>query len=650
MRANEKTSNLMPRKAWSIYGMYDDILGVVLDDAFEEPHIHVYEHERHTFEEIYLHLRSGSSTGVPDVLTSPQEEELSEEELDVLKALCAREEHRMLRIVGDVGVGKSTFLRHLCSMHFPRSGFGSLTPFYLDWRGFTASRKDPIPEIRRKFAQKIFAEFEKKLSQDDTLHLDSTVFARDELFAPSRVIILKTLPVRQAEKTDELIAEKLEEDPAEYALARLRTLGKYQRKSCVLIFDNVDQIPQRILSELFQFIINIQNNNPFLVIVAMRDHTSGRFSAYEKHAVVPGWHMRLLPPNIKLTLERRLDYFFPKIFDGSKHSNLFAKTEAGAHQACCALILSPFVNPATYEFLSQWSNFSIRSLFSIIPRIISYPGLETVGSPVILGKPFPLEVDHCLMALSLGRNIHFHAEKSLVFNVYSPCVERPKLDLVTAARLLQFLVGRKQPVPIAEVRALFAKWGYPLRVFDEEVRAMLNKDVLWADSGDPEDFTQASSVRLSYRGQLYTTTLMSRAIYNYMMSFDVSVPSSNVLYSSSIEEAIHFADLKEELNAERLITRVLALARLLKEAEEEELQMLRTKNKLNEFQQHVSPKGIALGIVRGLVQFFSQAMLAGREDIGRKVIQPPYAVLQEIDALRMELTPLSRDISGHDER
>jgi len=170
----------------------------------------------------------------------------------------------------------------------------------MDWIDFTASTKDPIPEVHNRFSQCIFGEFEKHFGPDALKELDLNVFAEDRIFAVERGIA-NTVPADEmAETRTRLISKSMELQPKDFALARLRTLGMENRNAAVLIFDNVDHLPSSVFDSLIAFLIEVQKSTPFLVVVAVRDHSDKRFSTYDSSKIVPGWHMRLRAPNMQL--------------------------------------------------------------------------------------------------------------------------------------------------------------------------------------------------------------------------------------------------------------------------------------------------------------------------------------------------------------
>lgn len=633
---------------WELYRQYIDIFGTVLDDKFPEPHIHVYEHERHTFDEMFYLQATKGQQAPPVVNRSTSMTNLVEEELMFLSFLNSEEDHRLVRLVGDVGVGKSTFLKHISTQHLPAQESGRPFVFYLDWKNFSASPADPLMSIHRYFAEQVFLVFERHLATEDLFALDSLVFENDRIFSVERHLLALAPESTRAARKNELIATIIDKEPGEFAIARFRALGKSNRNSALIIIDNVDQLPSRVLDDLLTFVIHVQVDNPFMVVFAMRNHTYARFSSYEPFNIVPGWNMYLRAPNIKSTISRRIAYLLPKEFDATIHSNMFAKRESDAKQICRAILDSALSDSKSYAFLVQWSNYNIRELFNTISKIIAYPGLSGITSSLVgFRDPIRLTVDHCLIALALRRYKMYYPDQSTVYSPYYDAAEGAHLDRIIGVRILQRLISVREPVKVADLREEFRQWGYSTHGFDEQVRGMLHKDVLWADTGPPVHFTLQSRIRLSYRGALYPNKLFRRAIFNYLVSFSVDVPKDSGLISQGVAPDVlsSFAYFSVLIHGNEIVARVLALANVLKQSELAELDSLRERHGLRQFQERLKPQSITVTVLNGLVRFVNR-LYENPASIGLSIIEPDHSFLTEIDTKHKEARELAKELCG----
>jgi len=180
MRAIDKANHHAEAGRKTSIPQYEEIIGVVLDDKFKNTHINLYEHQRHSFEDMFFLTADDESLPQDEQNDStPGSEELVEEEFEILSVFNIPENERLLRIVGDVGVGKSTFLKHIRDIHFQSKLFGHPVTIYTDWRSFRISSKTTVNnEIEHKFAVEIFHSLETAIKPHVFFHQISLAVTR----------------------------------------------------------------------------------------------------------------------------------------------------------------------------------------------------------------------------------------------------------------------------------------------------------------------------------------------------------------------------------------------------------------------------------------------------------------------------------------
>lgn len=645
MRLTDKYPPIqMARAPWQVFEQYDVILGHVLDDKFEDPHVHVYEHARYTYDEMFYHQPQEDE---PLIIEDDTDEDLVKEEKEVLSVFRVLEKYRLLIIIGDVGVGKSTFLSHLCDLHLPTPTFGDIKPIYLNWAAFITSLTDPLPGIQERFVNDVFAALETHLTDAQQIEIDGQIFLSAKMFARTRTGLLRIAKNRRKPYIDRAIGDALQNNAVEFAYERLNALCAEDQNRVVLIIDNIDQLQPPVLEQLRQFLTEIQARTTPLLIVAMRDHTADRgFSAYKREGTTLCWRMRLQAPAIRSMLNRRLDYFFPKkatkkrlpqIVHGSFSISL---SEMDHRRVCRRLLEAPFLDPKTYDFLMHWCNFNIRDIFQTLQRILASGAFSEMGKDFVLGKvPIAIHIDECIIALGLGHYLMFYPRHSHVFNPYAVGGEIHPTDRLVGPRILQYLARGNRPVGLAQLKRQFSEWGYTSSAIESQLLAMANKDVIWTDAGAPEDIEDSTQVRLSYRGTLYNRQLLGRAVFNYMMSFNV-----RALAETHRIARHHRGEFRAELNtfgtfgrtidAEALADRVLGLADIIFESEKEELEQLRSRHALSEFKSEVAPKCIAVMVVDGLVRMFQKSLT--KDGDGPRVTVPSTSTLEKTSMLKIQ--------------
>jgi GTPase SAR1 family protein len=641
MKLNEKfPHNTTLRAAWKVYSRCSPHLGVILDNKFEGPLESVYEHTRHTAQEVFNHP---AFVNAPLANADRGSVELTEEERDIHAMLTIKERSRRVNVVGDVGVGKTTFVLHLRDVHLG-NGFPGRHAVYIDYSDFTASVLDPIPAIHQKFVDSVLSEMESHQPADQIDAIHQRMFTSAKMFAKARLVANGKGGAARERSVRKAVELAIEGNALAYTFERINDACRDDRNALVLVADNIDHLPLEVVRSLFQFFIEVQLKCRCLLIVAMRDHTfENGYSSYRPDKIVPIWDLRLNPPNIRLLLEKRVEHFLP---EGGEQNVAEPKIAVGGGvlqleqslaSVCRSLLLAPLSDIHTYDFLCRYANYNIRELFGTILRILGCPGLEGLRvRPVTQGAAaaIVLGVDECLLAIGLGKHQIFYPDRSPLFNPYSSGMDVDPRDKIIGVRLLQLLNHRTLPLPYAKVRDQMQGWGYSGPALDAQVDAMVNKDILWTSSGAPTAFGGDSALRLSYRGTLYAQRILKRALFNYMVSFDVRSPSDSHSvykpYKGGLQAEIEaLSDFGRNVDTDRIAGRVAGLADVIFEAEKVEMLALTENRQLARFRAEVAPQVACLEIIDGLTRFLNKVIAAGTDT---RFLPPSQVTLQHIQA------------------
>lgn len=636
MKLTEKFSPAqLTMPSWKLYEQCSTAIGVILDNQFRDPHITVYEHVRHTPSEVFLHMEDlgGRANDL-----SVAYDGLASEEQALVDTLRTAESTRRLNIVGDVGVGKTTFIKHLAALHLSTAEFCNTTPIYIDFSNFNAQLTDPIVDIRTKFIDTVNAALQAMFGNEQMDAIDDALFNSADIFSASRSIY-RRLPKKEKSR---FVAAELHEATkfkgVALTIARINALCARDPNRLIIVIDNIDHLPEIVLRALSSFLLQIQLDARPMLVVCMRDHTfQAGFSSYREDKTVLAWNLRLKPPNLRMMLDRRINHFFS---EEKKPGRTLVTTGSGVlkidrelSKICRSLLRSPFSDQTTYEFICRYTNYNLRDLFSNLQRIVGFAGFSYAEKEFLLQDEAKLKigVDECLIALALRDSLMFFPDRSSTFNPYSAGQDNHVLDKIVAGRVLQFLDYRIAAIPYSELKTLLLEWGYSEIAVDAQVKAMISKDLIWTSTGSPANFTAASEVSLSYRGKLYSREIVRRAVFNYMMSFDIEAPSdSHAVFrhhkSEFRTELEAFSDFGAKFDTEALAQRVMGMAELIYDSEMTEVRLLMRKKEINDFRTAVSPRSLSLGIVDGLSKFLRKAYEEGEN--GWRNIPPSTATLR----------------------
>lgn len=639
MKLTEKFSPAQLRTpSWELYDQCSESIGVILDNRFKDPHITVYEHVRHSPSEVFWHRDDDFGDLPPKANIG--ETDLVREELDLLGALQTPEIGRRLNIVGDVGVGKTTFIKHLAAMHLATPEFLATSQIYIDFSDFNASLEDPIVDIRHKFVDTVWGVLEKLFTEEECLAADDKVFDTADIFAPSRAI-LKRLPVAsRPQYIAEQMQEMLRTKSVKFSIDRINVFSEGNPNRLLLVVDNIDHLPETVLKALSAFLLQVQLRAAPMLIVCMRDHTyMAGFSSYREDKTVLAWHLRLKPPNLRRMLDRRVDHFFPSEKAGKEQVVTagagILKIDRAMSKVCRSLLRSPFSDQDTYEFICKYTNYNLRDLFANLQRIVGFSGYRSHDKEFFFQEEprVVVGVDECLIALALGDSMMFFPDHSPVFNPYSAGQDTNPLDRIVAGRMLQLLDHRIDWMRYEDLKRQLVEWGYSAAAVRAQLKAMISKDIVWTSTGAPSNFSDASAVRLSYRGQLYANKILRRTVFNYLMSFDVDATSeAHPVFrhhkSEFRRELEDFSNFSAKMESEVIAYRVLGVAELIYEAEAVEVRQLMKSKEMDGFRHAVSPRSLSMGIMDGLTKFLQKSNEA--DGNGWRFMPPTTATLKVV--------------------
>jgi len=212
---------------------------------------------------------------------------------------------RPILIIGDVGVGKTTFIRHLCKVD-AADLLGDAIVIYIDL-GSEATLTGNINDyILQEFANQLREEYSIDIEENNFIrgvyNLDLLRFKTGVFFD-----LLESNPSLFKEKEIEYLVEK--ENNQEQNIKRVIEHLVYGRKKQIVLFiDNADQRDYDTQQTAFLISQELAEHSPITVFVALRPET---FHRSMKSGVLSGYHPKaftISPPRIDRVLQKRMEF------------------------------------------------------------------------------------------------------------------------------------------------------------------------------------------------------------------------------------------------------------------------------------------------------------------------------------------------------
>jgi len=212
---------------------------------------------------------------------------------------------RPIVLLGDVGVGKTTFIKYLIHVDAVEQ-FQNAISFYIDLGSQAAINtdiKEFIPlEIARQLLDIYGVDIEERNTVRGIYNLELERF-RKSIYSD----LYDVNPQLFKEREVEFLAEKVK-NRAEHLRSSVEFFSKGWKKQIIVFLDNADQRSDEIQQEVFLISQEISAQWPATVFLALRPET---FQRSLKEGALSGYHQKaftISPPRIDRVLTKRLEF------------------------------------------------------------------------------------------------------------------------------------------------------------------------------------------------------------------------------------------------------------------------------------------------------------------------------------------------------
>ncbi len=456
--------------------------------------------------------------------------EFGQQERDLLSFLMTEvdEDGKCMRLVGEVGTGKSTFLRFMFKDYLPRQEF---------FRG----------------GKILYVDFSEILISHDCYDYELTV---------ERVcweLLRRLMGSKEAKEEFRVFNEAR-------LLDLLRSLGDQVGQSrVVIVLDNVDTWPTTFQQNLAILVQQLARAARCTVVIAMRPLTAKSF-AVDCEGWAPSYLLEQRPPLLHKVIEKRLrqhleskiDFRLPRVvsMQGSRFTIKFTGIER---------YISNFINLLMHEKVRQalenLTNYNVRlALLWTLDFLMSW----NLDIPQLLGPVFRAQfakgpvksldvMETFILAMGLKDHQMYFPSVSNLENLFSAHLANAEHDLLIKLRCLVYCHAHQPSSNATMLKEHLSKFGYST----EEQHTALNQLVrasrrllLPLEGGSFESLTQ---LKISSAGEYYLDDLMYRANYLQMVADDIPLPQPVQVTGGTIYERFHgILDVLETLANQEL--------------------------------------------------------------------------------------------------
>lgn len=391
---------------------------------------------------------------------------------------------RPIVIIGDVGVGKTSFIRNLIYVRAADEMRNAIF-IYIDL-GSQANLGQDIHEF-------LIEEIERQLFESHAVDLFEDTFVRGVYHGDIKRFekgiygrLKDSAPGKFIEKQIELL-EGLTKNRVQHLQKCIHHLSKGRQKQVVISIDNADQRELRDQQRAFLAAQEFASVWQALVLVSIRPRTyfasknAGSISAYPQRILT------ISPPRVDLVLEKRLKFSLDLAEGRLSLDRLDGITIRLDSIALFlrALIYSLKSSKELGEFLSNITGGNIREVLELIKGVIGSPNVDSDKIIAIMESDgdYIIPLHEFSKAALLGEYSHYDSKSSLALNLFDvryPDKKEHFLSMILIAYLISDASGKSAEgfFPTRDVCAELGRFGFVVDQVEHALRKLTNKKLI----------------------------------------------------------------------------------------------------------------------------------------------------------------------------
>lgn len=377
---------------------------------------------------------------------------------DTIAAAMSR---RAIVLLGDVGVGKTFFLRHLLRVEAVEV-LRSSEVIYVDF----LKESSLLADMRDHLADEVDRVLRERLnvrSAEDQLVRRIYKKELDELSSGIYGRLKGSNPAAYALKEIELL-ETRTHDRISHLTHVLTQLQVERGVSFVLILDNVDHHAPTFQEEIFRIGQSLAQKWPVTVFISLRPDT---FHKSSRDGSLTAYHPRVFtvpPPRVDLVIERRLDFARRQLQETGRLESFPEGLTIDSDNLLTYLdvLIEAFTAQTDFvELIDNLSNGNVRLALQMISEFVGsgYVSIRRILDLDSQGKRYTMPLHELLRALLFGEGDYYDPARSNIPNL---------LDITTKDGAEHFLT----PILLTVAEA----------ASDQQVHGYVANDLLFRES------------------------------------------------------------------------------------------------------------------------------------------------------------------------
>jgi len=455
---------------------------------------------------------------------------------------------RPILLIGDIGVGKTMFIKHLYQVE-ALDIFADALVFYIDFgSGPTLAQGLSLfimDEMKKQMLERYGIDIEERNFVFGVLHRDIERFEKG-VYADIR----DTSPETFRKKRVECVEEKLR-NKDEYLRLCLTHISKGWKKQIVVFFDNVDQRPDEFQEEVFMIGQSMTGRWPVAAFISIRPQTfyrsriSGTLDAYHPRVFT------ISPPRVDEVVTKRLRYG-TNLLDRGIELGLAGHVTVKVESLKDYLeVLSYSFSESRYliEFLDNMCGGNIRLALEFVRAFIGSGHVDTdkiLGIYRDTGK-YLVPLHEFQRAIIYGDNEHYSPVASAILNLFDISTADGREHFLAPIILAQ--LGRWAQhsttdgyVAVTDIYGYLQSLGFNPSQIDWVIKRLIRQNLIESATKSRESYVDkpVSHYRVTSIGAYYVKRLITG--FQYVDAMIVDTPILDFNMRAEIANVYNIAD------------------------------------------------------------------------------------------------------------
>ena len=400
---------------------------------------------------------------------------------DIITEAVAR---RPIVLLGDVGVGKTSFIKQLMLLKASEEFKHSIN-IYIDL-GSTAALETDLKNY-------VIREIDRQLGSKYDVDTDNADFVRgvyDLDVKRFRQSVYGKAYENDERKYEEhilrMLVQRVDDKPTHLKKC-IEHISKARRRQVILIIDNSDQRSTDIQQEAFIIAQEFASQWNAMVFISVRPQTFFRSKRAGALSAYPHRVFTIAPPRPELVIEKRLKFAL-SVADGKVSPERMRGITLNLEDLSLflkALLSSMQRNAEIREILANITGGNIRAVIEFVVKVIGSPNLDIQKIIRILkedGRYF-IPLHEFSKTAILGDYSHYNPDSSLAMNLFD--VQYPdEREHFLALMILEFLLWTESPknkdgfTTADEIVAEMQSWRFVPKQIEGKLRRLTNRRLI----------------------------------------------------------------------------------------------------------------------------------------------------------------------------